>query len=86
MCLAVPSKIIEINDTVAKVDVDGVVRETSIMLLDDVKIGDYVIVHAGFAINKVDEEAALQTLEDMRNILAADVDSVDDLTDYNTPS
>ena len=72
MCLAVPSKIIEINDSMAKVDVDGVVREASIMLIDDVKIGDYVIVHAGFAINKLDEKAALQTIEDMRNILAAD--------------
>ena len=72
MCLAVPSRIIEINDHVAKVDVDGVVREASLMLLDDVKLGDYVIVHAGFAISKVDEEAALQTLEDMRTLLAAD--------------
>jgi len=72
MCLAVPSKIIEINDTMAKVDVDGVVRETCIMLIEDVKVGDYVIVHAGFAINKLDEKAALQTIEDMRNILAAD--------------
>jgi len=69
MCLAVPSKIIEMNNGVAKVDVDGVVREASLMLLDDAKIGDYVIVHAGFAISKVDEEAALQTLEDMRTIL-----------------
>jgi len=72
MCLAVPSRIIEINDHVAKVDVDGVVREASLMLLEDVKLGDYVIVHAGFAISKVDEDAALQTLEDMRTILAAD--------------
>ncbi len=72
MCLAVPSRIIEINDHVAKVDVDGVVREASLMLLEDVKLGDYVIVHAGFAISKVDEEAALQTLEDMRTLLAAD--------------
>jgi len=72
MCLAVPSRIVEINDMVARVDVDGVIRETSIMLLDDVKIGDYVIVHAGFAINKIDEAAALQTLEDMRSILAAE--------------
>jgi hydrogenase expression/formation protein HypC len=72
MCLAVPSRIIEINDHVAKVDVDGVVRDASLMLLEDAKLGDYVIVHAGFAISKVDEEAALQTLEDMRNILAAD--------------
>ncbi len=72
MCLAVPSKVIEINGDIAKVDVDGVIRETSIMLIEDAKIGDYVIVHAGFAISKVDEDAALQTLEDMRNILAAD--------------
>lgn len=72
MCLAVPSKIIEINDTVAIVDVDGVTRETSLLLLEDAKIGDYVIVHAGFAISKLDEESALQTLTDMRNILAAD--------------
>ncbi len=79
MCLAVPSRIIEINDTVARVDVDGVVREASIMLLDDVKIGEYVIVHAGFAISKVDEEAALQTLEDMRTILAADALNVNSL-------
>ncbi|PIE61813.1 MAG: HypC/HybG/HupF family hydrogenase formation chaperone [Desulfobacterales bacterium] len=70
MCLAIPSKIIEINDAVAKVDVDGVVRETSLMLLDDASVGDYVIVHAGFAISKVDEVAALQTIEDMRQILA----------------
>jgi hydrogenase expression/formation protein HypC len=80
MCLAVPSKIIEMNNGVAKVDVDGVVREASLMLLDDAKIGDYVIVHAGFAISKVDEEAALQTLEDMRTILAADA------LDVNSPN
>ncbi len=80
MCLAVPSRIIEMNGGVAKVDVDGVVREASLMLLDDVKIGDYVIVHAGFAISKVDEEAALQTLEDMRTILAADA------LDVNSPN
>ena len=72
MCLAVPSKIIQIDDNLAKVDVDGVVREASLMLLDDAKIGDYVIVHAGFAISKMNEEAALQTLEDMRSILAFD--------------
>ena len=72
MCLAVPSKIIEINDFMAKVDVDGVVRDASIMLIDNANVGDYVIVHAGFAINKLDEKAALQTIEDMRKILAAD--------------
>ncbi len=74
MCLAVPSKIIDIQDSLARVEVDGVVREASLLILDDVKIGDYVIVHAGFAISRLDEEAALQTLEDMRSILAADRD------------
>ncbi len=72
MCLAVPSKITEINDTVGIVDVDGVTREASLMLLEDVKIGDYVIVHAGFAISKIDKESAEQTLADMREILAID--------------
>ena len=81
MCLAVPSKIVEINDTIAKVDVDGVIRETSIMLLDDVKIGDYVIVHAGFAINILDEAAALQTLEDLRGILASEASRDNGLND-----
>jgi hydrogenase expression/formation protein HypC len=74
MCLAVPSKIIEINDTMAKVEVDGVVRDASLMLLEDSKIGEYVIVHAGFAISKVDEASALQTIEDMRQMLALDPD------------
>ena len=74
MCLAVPSKVVEINGKVARVDVDGVIRETSIMLLDDVKIGDFVIVHAGFAINILDEAAAIQTLADMRSILAIEAD------------
>jgi len=72
MCLAVPSKIIDIQDSLARVEVDGVVREASLLILDDVKIGDYVIVHAGFAISKLDEQAALQTLADMRSMLAAD--------------
>lgn len=74
MCLAVPSRVVEINGQLARVDVDGVIRETSIMLLDDVKVGDYVIVHAGFAINILDEAAALQTLADMRSILDAETD------------
>jgi hydrogenase expression/formation protein HypC len=82
MCLAVPSKIIEINDKVAKVDVDGVIREISIMLLEDSQIGDYVIVHAGFAISKVDEAVALQTLEDMRSILAAEDRKMNGLNDH----
>ena len=69
MCLAVPSRIVEIKDQVATVDVDGVTREASLMLLDNVSIGDYVIVHAGFAIERIDEEVAEQTLKDMRDMV-----------------
>jgi len=69
MCLAVPSRIVEIKDTVATVDVDGVTREASLMLLDNAGIGDYVIVHAGFAIERIDEAVAEQTLKDMREML-----------------
>lgn len=71
MCLAVPSRIVEIKDSVATVDVDGVSREASIMLLDDIKVGDYVIVHAGFAISQIDEETAELTLRDMREMMAS---------------
>lgn len=58
MCLAVPSKIVELKDTIATIDVHGVRRDVSILLLpEDVSIGDYVLVHAGFAIQKIDKEA-----------------------------
>ena len=66
MCLAIPSKIISIKDNVATVDVDGVQREASLMLLKDPKVGDYVIVHAGFAINKINEQHAQESLKLMR--------------------
>ncbi len=63
MCLAIPSKIIKIENNVALIDVDGVQREASLLLLDEVQVGDYVIVHAGFAINKINEEHALESLK-----------------------
>jgi hydrogenase expression/formation protein HypC len=46
----------------AVIDVDGVKREASLLLLEDAEVGDYVIVHAGFAISKIDEASALETL------------------------
>jgi hydrogenase expression/formation protein HypC len=70
MCLAIPSRIVQIHDNMATIDVDGVQRETSLLLLEDAHVGDYVIVHAGFAIQRLDEEAALETLRLLR--MAAD--------------
>ena len=66
MCLAIPSKIVKIEDNVATIDVDGVKREASLLLVDNTRIGDYVIVHAGFAINKINEEDALESLKLLR--------------------
>ncbi|OGW40977.1 MAG: hydrogenase assembly protein HupF [Nitrospirae bacterium RBG_13_39_12] len=64
MCLAIPSKIIRIDNSTAVIDVYGAQRNISLLLLEEnVHIGDYVLVHAGFAIQKLDEEMAKDTLE-----------------------
>lgn len=70
MCLAIPSRIVSIDGDTAIIDVDGVQRQASVMLLNDIKTGDYVIVHAGFAIHKLDEASALESLQLMREIFA----------------
>jgi hydrogenase expression/formation protein HypC len=66
MCLAIPSKIVKIENNVATIDVDGVRREASLLLLENPEVGDYVIVHAGFAINKLNEEDAMESLKALR--------------------
>jgi hydrogenase expression/formation protein HypC len=66
MCLAIPSKITRIENNMATIDVDGIQRQASLLLLEDAAVGDYVIVHAGFAIQKLDEAAALETLSLLR--------------------
>ena len=63
MCLAVPARITEIDGNRAVVDMAGVTYEASVMMLRGARVGDYVIVHAGFAIEKLDEEEALRTIE-----------------------
>lgn len=70
MCLAVPSKIVEIDGYMATVDVMGLRKQVSLMLLpEDPKIGEYVLVHAGFAINKIDQNDAEQALKIFEEIL-----------------
>lgn len=56
MCLAVPAKVININSPHAVVDIMGVHKEVNILLIDKPSVGDKVMVHAGFAINKIDDE------------------------------
>ena len=69
MCLAIPSRITRIENNMATIDVDGVQREASLLLLEDANVGEYVIVHAGFAIQKIDESAAQETLRFLREAL-----------------
>lgn len=69
MCLAIPAKVLSIEDSTAKVDFgSGVTREVNIMLVD-AEIGEYVLVHAGYAIQTIDKKAALETLELWNQIL-----------------
>lgn len=68
MCLAVPAKIIEKKDQLALVDLNGVQRNVSTMLLPEAEVGDYVLVHAGFAMQIVDEKEAELTNEALRAV------------------
>ena len=71
MCLAVPMKIAEIAEGTAICEVDGVRREASLMMLEDAAVGDYVLIHAGFAIEKIDPVEAQKTLDIFREVLDA---------------
>lgn len=62
MCLAVPMRIKKVEGTIALVEADGLERRINVQFLKDSKIGDYVVVHAGFAIEKVNEKKAKETL------------------------
>jgi hydrogenase expression/formation protein HypC len=70
MCLAIPSKIIHVNDMMATVDHYGARRDVSLLLMPEpVDAGDFVLVHAGFAIQKVDRDAANDALALIRELL-----------------
>ena len=71
MCLGVPMKVISrVGDDIVA-EVDGVSKDASVMLLgEDVEVGDFVIIHAGYAISKLDEEYARETLRLMKEVFA----------------
>lgn len=73
MCVGVPMQVISIDNGNAITEIDGVRREASLMLLaDEIKVGDFVIVHAGFAISRLDEEDARETLAMMREVFSVE--------------
>ena len=68
MCLAIPALVKSIDGYLAEIDIDGVTRQVSIQLTPDVKVGDYVLLHTGYAINVIDEVEAEETLKLLREI------------------
>ena len=69
MCLAIPAKIVAFkSDTVAWVEMGAVTKDVQVNLIEEPRIGDYVIIHAGFALSRLDEDEALKTLELMREV------------------
>ena len=73
MCLAVPSEIVGINDLVATIDVSGARRDISLMLLpEEVRVGDFVIVHAGFALQKIEREAGQEALRLIKELVESE--------------
>jgi hydrogenase expression/formation protein HypC len=74
MCLAVPVKVVSVEGNMAEVEIGGVKRQISIMLTPEAKVGDYVLLHTGYAINVIDEEEALETLKIFEEM--ADLDEI----------
>ncbi len=73
MCVAVPSQVVEIPEHgVGVVDIGGVRRRVSLLLLPEARVGEYVIVHAGFAIQRIDEGEAIEGLRMLREMAALD--------------
>ena len=68
MCLAIPMKVVEINDNTATVEQEGVSKAARIDFLSGVQVGDYVLIHAGIAIERLDPEDAEETLRLIRLI------------------
>jgi len=75
MCLAIPCKIVEIDNSMAVIDADGFKGRASILLIEDPKVGEYVIVHAGFAIQKIDEKEAMESLKILHEVASLSADN-----------
>lgn len=69
MCLAIPAEVTKLlPDDVAVVSIDGISKEISVALIENLAVGDYVLIHVGYALTKIDAEEAQRTLELLREI------------------
>jgi hydrogenase expression/formation protein HypC len=72
MCYAIPAKIIKINNESATVDYGGVIKIINISLIDNIKVNDYCLIHAGFAIEKLKKKSAKDSLKIIKNYMKLD--------------
>jgi hydrogenase expression/formation protein HypC len=90
MCLSVPGKIVEMYETdgimMGKIDFDGVTRESCLAYVPEAKIGDYVLIHVGFALNLLSEEEAQETLDLFRQMEEAGLLDEDEFPPHENPS
>lgn len=68
MCLSIPAKVIEINGNMADVSVGGTIFKAGLQMVEDVEVGDYILLHTGFAIQKISEDEALETIRLLNEI------------------
>ena len=68
MCLSIPAKVIKIDGKIAEVSVGGSVFKTGLHMVENVEVGDYILLHTGFAIQKISDEEAQETLKIIKEI------------------
>lgn len=79
MCLAIPGKILELDGIKAKVDFDGIIQEIVVALIQNPEVGKYVVVHAGYAIEQMEEKDALDAIEQWKEVsdeLGMDIEDI----------
>lgn len=80
MCLGIPAKVLELYETngiqMGKVDFGGVIKEICMAYVPEVKVGDYTLIHVGFALNIIDEQEAMETMELFKEIEALGEETV----------
>jgi hydrogenase expression/formation protein HypC len=77
MCLGIPAKIVKLDGDFAEVSIDGAHIRIGLQLVDDIKEGDYVLVHTGYALEKINEEEARETLKMIRDLNSMDPENKD---------
>jgi hydrogenase expression/formation protein HypC len=68
MCLSIPAKVVCINGDMAEVSVGGTIFKAGLQMVENVRIGDYILLHTGFAIQKISEEEAIETIKILREM------------------